>query len=151
MADFVYKGVIGSTTPEHKRFDVASGAAASIDIGDIVAVANGYAAKISNGGGTGGQLLGLATSVSTDTVAAAGVVDVMFHPNGLVVQGVATTAANLLIGVVYDKVTLDVAAGVIRVDEDDAGNGNVLIYEIDSDSATTGIVRVALPFQLWTS
>lgn len=147
MADFTYRGVLGGGEPEHKTFDVASGAANSISVGDIVVIANGYAAKVADGGCAAGNILtGLAVSESTDTVAAAGTVDVLFHPSGLIVEGLATTPGNLVAGVVYDKVTVDVSGGVQKIDENDAGA--VLIYELDSDSATTGIVRVVLPFNL---
>lgn len=147
MADFTYRGVLGGGEPEHKTFSVASGAANSISVGDIVEIANGYAAKSANGGCAAGNILtGLAISESTDTVAADGAVDVLFHPSGLIVEGLATTAANLVTGVIFDKVTLDVAGGTQKVDENDAGA--LLIYELDSDSATTGVVRVVLPFNL---
>lgn len=148
MADFIYKGVLGGGEPEHKVFNVASGAAASIAIGDLVVVANGYAAKIANGGGGAGNILtGLAISTSTDTVAADGTVEVLFHPSGLIVEGDATTAANLVTGVIFDKVTVDVdGSGNQTIDESNAGA--ILIYELDSDSATTGRVRVVLPWTL---
>lgn len=149
--DFTYKGVVGGGEPEMRTFDVASGAVASIAPGDIVVIADGYAAKAADGEGTSGQLLGLAVSTSTDAVATAGTVEVQFSPTGLIVQGLATTPSNLVTAVVFDKVTLDVAAGVIKVDENDAGAGQVLIYEIDSDSATTGICRVVLPFAFYDS
>jgi len=147
MADFTYRGVVGGGEPEQREFAVASGAAASIAIGDIVEIANGYAAVSADGGMAAGNLLtGLAISTSTDTAAADGVVNVLYSTSGLIVEGLATTAGNLVTAVLFDKVSLDVAAGVQKVDENAAGA--MLIYELDSDSATTGICRVVLPFTL---
>ena len=147
MADFTYRGVVGGGEPEQRRFDVASGAAGSIAAGDIVEIANGYAATSADGGMAAGNVLsGLALNTSTDTAAADGTVDVLYSTNGLIVEGTATTAGNLLTAVLFDKVSLDVAAGVQTVDENAVGS--MLIYELESDSATTGLCRVVLPFSL---
>lgn len=153
MADFTYRGTLDGSEPQHKTFEVVDGTTSglgigtSITIGDVVEIANGYAALGADGGMAAGNILtGLATSTSTETTTADGVVDVVFSPAGLIVEGTATTPANLVTAVVYDKVSLDVAAGVQTVDENAAGA--MLIYEIDSDSATTGLCRVVLPFTL---
>lgn len=152
MADFVGKGAFSGGQAIEYDFGVAAGGSgASIAVGDVVVVANGYAAKVSDGEGTAGQKLALAISASDETASADGTVRAAFHPSGLIVEGLATTASNLVTGVLFDSVTFDVSGGTIKVDEDDAGAGEVLIWEIDSDSATTGVVRVVLPFALFAS
>jgi len=42
--------------PENKVYDVASGTTASIAIGDAVVIANGFAAKIGDGGAPAGMV-----------------------------------------------------------------------------------------------
>jgi hypothetical protein len=150
MANFLYKGTVGGVSPEALTVAVASGAAASISIGDLVVVANGYASKVTNGGGvsTGSKLFGLATSDSTDTVAADGVVDIIYCPSGLVLEGTATTPANLLTAVKFDKVTIDVSGSTQTVDENDPTNGAILISKfVGTDYTTTGKVWVQVPWQ----
>lgn len=152
MADFTYRGTLDGSEPNQREFAVASGTTSSIAIGDPVTIANGYAAKVSDGGGTSGQLNGLAVSTSTETAGADGTVEVLFSEAGLIVQGTATTPGNLVTAVLFDKVTFDVSGGGdVTVDENDAGGGQILIYELDSDSATTGICRVVIPFALFDS
>ena len=148
MADFNCKGTVDGSEPAARELAVASGGAATIDIGDIVVVANGYAAKMADaGGGAGNLLTGLATSISTDTAGADGVVQVKFSPAGLVVEGLSTTAANLTTAVMFDKVTLDVASGVQKIDENDAGA--LLIWKYPTSTPTTdGKVQVVLPWTL---
>ena len=148
MANFTYAGTVGGVSPESKTFAVASGAAASISIGDLVVIANGYAAKVADGGGVNtSNFYGLATTTSTDTASANGVVNVTFCPSGLIVQGIATTPANLTAAVLYDKVTIDVSGSTQTVDENDTTNGGITIYEfVGTDYATTGLVKVLVPF-----
>jgi|2_EtaG_2_1085320.scaffolds.fasta_scaffold09257_6 hypothetical protein len=147
MADFTYRGTLGGGEPEQRNFDVAAGGAATIAIGDIVLIANGYAATLADGEGTAGNgLYGLAIEASDETAGADGTCNCVFSTSGLIVEGTATTAGNLVTAVIFDKVTIDVAAGVQTVDENDAGA--LLIYEIDADSATTGLCRIVLPFNL---
>lgn len=149
MADFIYKGVLGGSEPEERTFDVVAGGTATIAIGDIVAIANGYAAKVADGGmAAGNGLYGLAISDSDETATAAGTVKVQYSPCGLVVQGTATTPGNLAAGVLFDKVTIDVdGSGNQTVDENDAGAA--LIYSfVGATYATTGLVKVVLPFTL---
>ena len=148
MADFTYAGTLDGVEATERNFNVASGSAASIDVGDLVLVANGYAAKMTDGQGTAGNLLiGLAQSISTDTASADGAVKVLFSTSGLVVRGLATTAANLTTAVLFDKVTIDVAAGVQKVDENDAGA--IMVWRYPTSTPTTdGIVEVVLPWTL---
>lgn len=149
MSDFISRGVVGGGESEQKYFDVVSGTTSSIVPGDIVVIANGYAAKVANGGAAAGNLLlGLALSTSTETAGANGEVLVEYHPSGLVVRGKATTPANLAAAVLYDKVTVDVDGnGVQTIDENDAGA--ILIYDfVGDDFTTTGLIDVVLPFTL---
>lgn len=148
MANFRYVGTVGGVSPETKVFDVASGAAASIKAGDIFPVANGYGAAIANGGGVSTTpFYAYALNDSTDTAAAAGVVTGVFCPMGLILEGVATTPANLAAAVLFDKVTIDVSGAVITVDENDTSSGAMTIYKlIGTDYATTGKVQITLPW-----
>lgn len=147
--NFTYQGTIGGSTPEVKTFAVASGSAATITQGDLVVIANGYAAKVGNGGGTTGGLYGWALTTSTDTASAAGVVDVLFSPVGILLEGTATTPANLAAAVLYDKVTIDVSGATQTVDENDTSSGGMLIYKfVGTDYATTGKCWIVAPFDV---
>lgn len=147
MADFVSCGPVDGMSAIQREFNVASGTTASIAIGDLVVVDNGFAAKVANGGcGAGNIFVGIAISASDETAGTAGTVQVMYHPSGLIVEGIATTPGNLVAGVLFDKVTVDVGVtGDQTIDENDAGA--LTIWEIFDDSTTTGRVRVVLP---WT-
>lgn len=141
---FKCKGTLDGSEPMHRTFDVASGSAQSIDAGELVMIANGYAAVVADGGcATAGALYGLATSNSTDTVAAAGKVDVQYSPAGLIVEGAVTTGSNLATAILFDKVTLDSSAGVQTIDENDTTNGVLLIWDYDADADTA---QVVVPF-----
>ena len=150
MANFSYAGVVGGGSPEERTFDVASGTTASIAIGDVVVVADGYAALVSNGGGTTGQRLGLAKSASTETSTAAGTVLVDFAPQGLIVRGKATTPSNLATALLFDKVTIDVSGSTITIDENDTTNGACTIWRlIGTDYTTTGLIDAVLPWNMY--
>lgn len=119
MSDFQYVGTLGGVAYETKNIPVVAGTTSSIAIGQLVTVANGYAALVANGGAASSGRYGLATTISTETSTADGVVEVQFCPTGLLVQGTATTPGNLAIGVIYDRVTIDVSGSVQTVDEND--------------------------------
>ena len=149
--NFQYKGTIGGVSPETAVFDVAAGTAGSILQGDLVNLANGYAVLVANGGGvsTGTKLFGLAKTTSTETAGVAGTVEVTYCPSGLIVEGTATTPANLSAATLFDKVTIDLSGTTMTVDEDDTTNGAILIYKYpESDYATTGLIQVVVPFDL---
>lgn len=146
-----YAGTVGGVSPETRTFAVASGTTSSIAQGDPCIVANGYAAAVADGGGvnTGSELFGLAISTSTETVGAAGTVQVTYCPSGLIVNATATTPGNLSAATLFDKVTIDVSGAVITVDENDTTNGAIMIYEYpESDYATTGKIKALLPFKV---
>jgi len=121
---------------------VVSGTDASIAIGDPVVYANGYWAKVANGGGASAGLYGVAASASTETSGADGLVTVKYHPTGLVVRGAPTTAGNLAQPILGDLVTFDVADGTVTIDEDDP-NGVLRVREYNS---TDGTIDVVLPY-----
>ena len=149
MSDFQYVGTLGGVAYETRTIDVVAGTTASISIGDLVTVANGYAAKVANGGCAADGRYGLAMSDSTETTTADGSVQVIFCPSGLLVMGAATTPGNLAQGVLYDRVTLDVTAGVQTVDENDP-NGVLTIfpYDNDTDFPNDTQVVVSVPWQV---
>lgn len=144
MADFKFAGTMNGTAAETREFAVASGAAASIAIGDLCEVANGYAAKVADGGASSNGRFGLAVTTSTDTAAADGVVQLMFSPTGLIVEG--TAAGSVATAEEFDRVTLDVdGSGNQTVDEDDANGVLTIVKVVDS---TNNIVQVSVPWQV---
>jgi len=149
MANFKYAGTVGGASPETKTFDVAAGTTASMPIGSHVTVANGYAALTGNGGGTTAGRYGLAVSNSNETSGAAGTVDVMFCPAGLILEGTATTPANLAAAVLFDKVTIDVSGTTQTVDENDTSSGGQTLYKfVGSDYTTTGKCQIVASWDL---
>ncbi len=145
MADFRIVGTVDGSEPIQATIPVAAGAVGTIAPGDMVTMANGYAAKVADGGLSAAGHHGMAVSTSTDTVAAAGVVSVVYSANGLIVRGAPTTPGNLAIGIIYDRVTIDVAAGVQTVDENDAGNGiaTIMGYDDTTNQETIDVVVTA--------
>lgn len=146
MADnFRYGGTVGGVSAETKTFDVVAGTTGSILRGDLVTVDNGYAVLIPNGGGAAAGRYGLALTTSTETGTAAGVVDVMYCPSGLIVKGKATTPGNLATGVLFDKVSVDLSGTVQTVDENDPGAAYALTI-LSYDNTTDGNVVCQLPW-----
>lgn len=123
--NFTYAGTLGTAGvgPETKTFDVAAGALNSISVGDAVVVTAGFAAKVANTGMTTAGKYGLAITTSTDTVGAAGTVDVMFTPVGLIVNGVASGIATQ--SQLFTPFRLAVSAGVQTVDLTTPGVGTL--------------------------
>ncbi len=150
MANFLYRGVVGGGSPETKTVDVvASGSGYTIKIGDLVEVLNGYAVKVADGEGATGKMFALAISDSTETGSVNGTVDIQYAPQGLILEGTATTPKNLSAATLYDKVTIDVSGAVQTVDENDPGSYAVCIYKYPkSDYATTGTIWVTVPWNL---
>lgn len=147
MSDFQYVGTLGGASPETKNIDVVAGTTSSIAIGQLVTVANGYAAKVADGGATASGRYGLALTASTETASADGSVMVQFCPTGLLVMGTATTPGNLAQGVLYDRVTIDVSAGVQTVDENDpTGVLTIFPYDNDTDFPNSTKVVVSVPW-----
>lgn len=131
--DFIVKGTLNGETVTSVEKDVKAGAVGSIEIGDMVIPDDGnagYVRKVADGEvSTDATRVYIAITNSTDTATADGVVTLEYAP-GMIIEGTATTKANLVQAVIDTKVTVDVAAGVITVDENDT---------------TTGFLRIARP------
>lgn len=143
MANFSYQGTVDGVQPTEQEFDVASGTTASISVGDIVTIANGYAAFTADDGCTTDGLHGLAVEDSDETTTAAGKVKVLYSTSGLKLRGVPNTASNLATAILFDRVTIDVSSTTQTVDEDDAGGGICTITGYDSTNGTIDIVLAA--------
>ncbi len=144
VPNFTFAGTIGGSgvTPETKTFAVVAGVLQSINIGDAVVVTAGYAAKVANTGMTNAGKYGLAVSNSSDTVAAAGSVDVQFTPVGLIVNGIASgvpSIANL-----FTPFRMANSAGVQTLDLGTPGVGT--LWSPTSAPSTTTSVQVVFPW-----
>jgi len=143
--DFDTVGTLDGSSPCTREFDVKSGAAASIEVGDLVTVDDGnagYVKKAADGASNAREWVGRACKASTDTASADGVVEVEFAPSGLIVRGLVTTVGNLAQTIIGTRVTLDVASGVQKVDENDTTNGvlRVLSYVSTSGEETIDVI-----------
>lgn len=146
--DFTAIGTLNGTEAVTKEFDVKSGAAISIQKGDLVIVDGsnaGYVKKAADGAANTARWIGIAESDSDDTASADGTVQVLFSPSGLLVRGLPTTAANLTQAIKLTLVTLDVASGVQKVDENDTTNGVLAVYAYNT---TDGTIDVVVPCHL---
>lgn len=121
------------------KFYVASGAAASINAGEPVqklAGAAGVTAMLTNSPTTTNRVVGVAASVSTDTVSASGLVDVIPANTGQIWTIAPKTAAtwntqakyNALIG---SRVTLDLTGGVYTINATDGASNGCIVEYID--------------------
>ena len=145
--DFRTVGVVGGGQPEVAEFDVVLGVLTSIEDGDLVIVDGsnaGYVKKAADAASNTARWIGRARKDSTDTVAAAGTVEVEYHPNGLIVRGNATTVGSFAQSIIDTRVTLDVAAGVQTVDENDTTNGALTIIRYATVQASD--IDVIVPF-----
>ncbi len=147
--DFKLIGTLNGESTTGVVKDVKAGAVASIAIGDLVIPDDGndgYVRKVANGeNSTTATRVYIATSNSSDTASADGTVELVTAP-GMILEGTATTKANLAQGVIDTKVTVDVAAGVITIDEDDTTNGFLRIRRPAGGAAnfdtTNGVIEV---------
>jgi hypothetical protein len=147
MSDFRYVGTVNGAEPTERDFNVVAGTTASIAIGDVVVIANGYAAKVADGGCAAAGFYGLATSASDETAAANGTVRVQFVVgDALIVRGAPTTASNLAAAILFDRVSMDVDGnGVQTVDENDP-NAAYALFIWDYDDADDTIDVALLNF-----
>lgn len=141
--DFQVIGVVGGGQPDQGIFDVASGAATTILKGQLVAINNGYAAVVADSGCASADFYGWAAADSSDTVAAAGTVPVIYSTAGLILRGAPTTAGNLAVAILFDRVTIDVSGTTQTVDENDAGSGVLTIVDYNSTNSTIDVVLTA--------
>ncbi|REK57578.1 MAG: hypothetical protein DWQ49_08915 [Bacteroidetes bacterium] len=140
--DFNTVGVWGGGQTSVRTFDVKSGAAASIAVGDLVVVDGsnaGYVAKAANGASSSSTWVGRAVTTSTDTASADGTVEVEYAPTGLIVRGTPTTVGNLAQAIKGTKVTLDVASGTQTVDENDTSSGILTVVGYDDTTGSESI------------
>lgn len=123
-----YLGASGVTT---KKYAVKAGSVGTIQEGDIVIEDGsnaGYAKIAADGASSTAVYLGVATSDSTDTASADGVVEVRTAPN-LVIEGKVTTPGNLARATVGTSVTLDGTTGAQTIDENDTSSGVFIILD----------------------
>ena len=142
--NFQYHGTLGGVSPAAETFKVDSGTTSSIKLGDLFVVTAGYAVALADGGMASAGKYALATSDSTETSSAAGVVDGQYCPSGLQVIGKATTPGNLTQALMFTDVSVDVSAGVITIDEN-SGSGVLTMHSFDN--TTDGHVVADVP---WT-
>jgi len=126
--DFRFLGSkIPNTAPVGVVKDVILGTAASISVGQLFRLDNGDAgyAMLCANGDTDTLTLNrvyLCTKASDETAAADGTVEGIWAPS-MRLLGTVTTPANLLQALIDTRVTLDVAGGVQKIDENDTTNG----------------------------
>lgn len=135
------------TTPSSRKYKVKAGSAASIKAGEWVVQNTGgdveYVTLAANGASNSSVWVGVAASNSTDTASADGEVEVFDNIN-YVFRGRPTTPANLATALLLTQVTLDVASGVMTIDEDDTTNGTLQIVGFDADADTIDVKMAVL-------
>lgn len=149
MADFQYKGSLSQDRFITLTKDVKSGTAASIAIGDLVRDDDGNAGYVKLGANGDTSTLAprvyLAVSASDETAGADGTVEVIYAKD-MILEGTATTPANLTQAVIDTKVTLDVSTGVQKIDENDTTTGFMRIRRPHRGAAyfdtTNGVCEV---------
>ena len=138
----------GETLPG-ETVDVVAGGTATIDVGDVIIPDDGnpgYWRKVANGEiSTEATEVRVAITASDETAGADGTCEA-FVGAEMVISMVATTPANLVQAVIGTKVTVDVTAGVITVDENDTTNGFLEILRPPTGAAgfdtTNGVMLV---------
>lgn len=105
------------------EFPVAAGAIGTIEDGMMAAIASNAAAEAANGATA---FSGIAANLSTDTMAAAGIVR-LFRSPVLRFEGFAQTPGNLSGSTLLTLVTLDVSGTDHLIDENDVTNGFIRI------------------------
>ncbi len=123
-----------------KPYDVKAGAAASIEIGKVV-IKDGSNAWYVTTKATGqitsaDEIVGVAASTSTDTIAADGQVMVNDDVAILELEARAHTKGNLTQAIKGTKVTIDCAAGVQTIDENQTTAWVAVITDFDADAGT---------------
>lgn len=132
--DFFYDGMENGASPTPDKSRVVAGGSASIAVGDLYRIDDGnagYVKKCADGDTitlTKNRVC-LCTKASTDSAGADGWVEGITGV-GMRLRGTVTTPSNLTQARVGTWVTLDVSAGVQKIDENDT---------------TTGFMRIAQP------
>jgi hypothetical protein len=149
MADFRFRGTLNGEDAVGVVKDVVAGTAASIAIGDLVIpddVNPGYVRLIANAEVIAAAYrVYIALSASDETAGVDGTVKLQYAPN-MILEGTATTPANLVQAVIDTLVTVDVNTGVITVDENDTANGFLRIKRPQGGAGnfetTSGVMEV---------
>lgn len=97
-----------------------------------------FVAAAGNGASNSATWIGIAATTSTQTASANGQVYVIDDPK-VVYRAKATTPANLAQTILNTKVTLDLAGGVYKVDEDDTTNGTLTIKDFNATEGTVDV------------
>ena len=138
-----------SGTPVHTlqmTFPVKAGAAASIKAGYLVIVDGsnaGYAKAAPDGTVTTDLVLGVATSDSTDTASADGVVQIQSAPVLLVRIKAKTPGSLAATMVLTNKYQLDVTTGNYTLDQGTTTNGIFTLLSYDNTTDGNCIAAVA--------
>ena len=146
-SNFRIRGTTDGSPVQYRKFDVKAGSAGSIPLGSLViqdAGNAGYVKFAPDGTNSDSIWIGIASTTSTDTASADGVVEVAYSIAGLVVEGTATTPGNLAQALELTRVTLDVTSTTQTIDENDTTKGVMQILP-DLWNATTGRLQVVIP------
>lgn len=136
-------------TPVHTfqlSLPVKAGAAASIKAGYLVIVDGGnagYAKAAADGATTSDLVLGVATSDSTDTASADGVVQIQSAPVLLVRIKAKTPGSLAATLVLTNKYQLDVTSGNYTLDQGTTTNGIFTLLSYDNTTDGNCIAAVA--------
>ena len=144
---------VGNGSVVTRTYRVASGAIGSIDVGEPVKIGgtgNNFVVLLATGDPEIGtdRMVGIAASISTDTVADNGFVDVLIPNESTVMTATATTPGNIntdaeLLGVLNDSVTIDLTGAVFTINENEGDEPNVhgfMIVGGDIDQGTLDFV-----------
>jgi len=129
-----------ASTIKTRTYQVVAGATAILP-GEPVIQNSGtpsFVQAAGNGASSTATWIGVASTASTQTASANGVVHVFDDPK-IVYRAKATTPANLVQTVLNTKVTLDLASGVYKVDEDDTTNGTLTIKDYNATNGTVDV------------
>ena len=147
--NFTLEGTLSGEQPTAVVKDVYAGAVGSVKVGDLFIPDNshaGYVRALANGeASTYAIRVYYCTKLSTDTVAANGVVHGVYAKE-MILGGTVTTPANLAQAVIDTKVTMDLSGTTFTVDENDTSSGFMRIVRPDGGylnfNTTTGAVKV---------
>lgn len=140
LGDFMVVDPIGER-PVARAYQTKGGQTA-IAAGEWVVQDSGgdveYVVAASDGASNSQVWVGVAASADTVTASADGVVYVYDSPD-YVFRGKPTTAGNLASTLIHTQVTLDVAASVQTVDENDTASGTLLVVAVDTEANTIDV------------
>ena len=133
LADITIVDPAGQKFPPARQFRTESGGT-TINAGEpckVGGTGNNYVVPLGDGEPeiSADVVVGVASTTSTETASADGVVDVLLALPGVVFRCDATTPANIdtdaeLLAILNDRVTFDLTAGVYTVDEDEGDDAD---------------------------